>query len=398
MWNGRKNAGNSVDGDDNSGGIYKWTMDALFGRRISPSRRFKEISQDDTNYRLKRNRGMPKKWDGVDYQSSGRNRSTSVSSNRSFLQRYDLLHEEDADSRIASDSDFDFQELSNLRRNRREVPQVGKVNDFVEHDSADTFSARRQKKLQARGLNSTHPSINKDSSLKVNAPDLSDPLISKLFGKESAQLPHTNLPGKFPSPFKQAFEHPQSKRDPPPQTKDFTDDYLQLLEELDLNGQKLKQLQGSIQQHNDHQRSIEASYREKYLAVRQELIAELKQSKNIYDNYYKLYGKYKQLKSSTVSQKDTSKRIRDLESQVVDVSIERADQIRQLNETIFRLELEQQEDRARNDRERIKYQSRIMELESLLRSRLSDSPLQRTERLPSQMRVDEPRPYSETFT
>ncbi|CEP61165.1 Bbp1p LALA0_S02e08174g [Lachancea lanzarotensis] len=388
MWNGRKYAENSVDGDDNTGGIYKWTMDALFGRRISPSRRFKEVSQDDTNYRLRRNSEMPKKkWDGVEYQSSERTRkrSTSVSSNRSFLQRYDLLNDEDAES------DFDFKELSDLRRNRRNnVP--AEHSSALHNDSTDTFSARRNKlNLKARGVNSTFLPDREEDSLKVTAPNLSDPLISKLFGKETGvQLPSADLPGKFPSPLKQ--------RDAPSQTKAVTDDYLQLLEDLDLNGQRLKQLQGSIQQNQDHQRSVEMSYREKYFVVRQELIAELKQSKHIYDHYYKLYGKYKQLKSSKVSQIDAEKRIRNLESQVVDASIERAGEIRQLNETIFRVKLEQQEERARNDHERIRYQSRIMELENLLRSRLSDSPLKHADRVASQMRVDETQPYSETFT
>lgn len=62
--------------------------------------------------------------------------------------------------------------------------------------------------------------------------------------------------------------------------------------------------------------------------------------------------------------------MRDLEAQVVDASIEKAAEIRKLNETIFQLEFKQQEIQATHDREKIRYQSRIAELESILKSRI----------------------------
>ncbi|SCV03896.1 LAME_0H14114g1_1 [Lachancea meyersii CBS 8951] len=405
-WIHRKSREDSYDGDDITGGIYKWTMDALFGRRISPSRRFKEISQDDTNYKLRRDQYVPKKWDGMDYQPSGRTRSTSVSSNRSFLRRYDLLQDDDE---TRSESELESKELSDLRRYRRTLQQQqplhgeawdrnSRIPDdpSLHNDSTDTFSARRHKPRARDPKAKAYASDEKDS-LKVSVPNLSDPLISKLFGRKVAQSPPPDLPGKFPSPFKQTFE-PSKKTGSPPQTKDFTSDYLQLLEDLDLNGQKLKQLQTGIQQRHDDQQAREASYREKYVAMRQELIAELKQSKYLYDNYYKLYGKYKKLKTLAASQTDAQQRVRDLESQVVDASIERADQVRKLSETIFHLELKQQEEQARHEREKMRYQSRILELENLLRSRISDSPAKPTEHLPSHIHVHEPRLYTESFT
>ncbi|SCU80291.1 LADA_0B06260g1_1 [Lachancea dasiensis] len=388
------------DADDNTGGIYKWTMDALFGRRVSPSRRFKEASQDDTNYKLKSKGTTKNEGNGVPYNSWTRNSrqrssSTSSISDKSFLKRYDLLQdEENMENTGQGMSPVRHRDLFDLREPSLIPPHwdrdhVGQFNVRGEDlDSSDTFSGRKQQG-SSRGPQATDD----DNSLKFRVPRHNDPLISKLFGKEAPS--HSNsIPGKFPSPLK----HSNDKQPPPvapveSHHKDFTDDYLQLLQDLDLNGQKLRQLQEGIQYRHDDQQLREASYREKYLTMRQELITELKQSKRIYDNYYKLYAKYKQLKdvkAKPLYEPTSQQHVRDLEAQVVDASIERAEQVRKLNDTIFSLELKQQETLAEHERERIKYQSRIAELESLLRSQLSGSP--------SKLAAQHPTPYSTTYT
>ncbi|SCU78298.1 LANO_0A02652g1_1 [Lachancea nothofagi CBS 11611] len=387
----------SNDGDDNTGGIYKWTMDALFGRRISPSRRFKEASQDDTNYKSKKSHRDPKKWNGAEY--STRARSSSASTEGAFYHRYDLLQDDDdpeilkpVQRSVWKDSDSFGQRHTQVKGWDFHSDVGEKPLNYEESDSNDTFSGRKQR-LHDRG--EKLPRDLDNNSLKFRVPNHNDPLISKLFGKETSSPPKA-LPGKFPSPLKKVAVKPHtSAKELSCPSKDFTAEYLQLLEDLDLNGQRLKQLQLGIQHHHDDQQARESSYREKYFTMRKELISELKQSKRIYDNYYKLYEKYKRLRISNTNATQTQRRVHDLETQVVDASIERAEEVRKLSETIFQLELKQQEIQAGHERERIRYQSRIAELESILRPRLSDSA--QTSKAPYRAHL-EPQLYPTSFT
>ncbi|CUS23324.1 LAQU0S09e02212g1_1 [Lachancea quebecensis] len=350
---------NNDDTEHSTGGLYRWTMDALFGRHISPSRKFKEVSQDDTNYNMKSRRD--KQWDGHGFQP--RTRSSSASFDRSFLQRYELLQDEE-------EQDI-MRPVRSPVRSCLSAGQLASQGAVLQNDeSTDTFSNKRQRfKGKLSG-----PSY-QDDSLKFRAPAKNDPFISKLFQKESPQHP-SNLPGKFPSPFKRDSEpSARSQRQLNPNDLDpqkmYTDEYLQLLAELDQNGQKLKQLQQGLHQKQQDHLLQEASYREKYHVMRQELIAELKQSKKLYDNYYRLYEKYKRIRALDTDASRLRQRINDLEAQVVDASIEKAEEVRKLNETIFQLEFREQETQSKYDRERIRYQSRIAELESIVESRLS---------------------------
>lgn len=352
---------NNDDTEHSTGGLYRWTMDALFGRQISPSRKFKEVSQDDTNYNMKSHKD--KQWDGHGFQP--RTRSSSASFDRSFLQRYELLQDEE-------EQDIMRPVRSPARPYLSAGHAAGQDAALANDESTDTFSNKRQRFKGKFSGPRYH-----DESLKFRAPAKNDPFISKLFQKESPEHP-SNLPGKFPSPFKQALRLPagvQVQLDPEEQIpqKMFTDEYLQLLAELDQNGQKLKQLQQGLHQKQQDHILQETSYREKYHVMRQELITELKQSKKLYDNYYRLYEKHKKMRALDTDASRLRQRISDLEAQVVDASIEKAEEVRKLNETIFQLEFREQETQSKHERERIRFQSRIAELESIVESRLSIS-------------------------
>lgn len=167
------------DADDNTGGLYKWTMDALFGRRISPSRRFREISQDDTNHKLG-SKLKGRRWNGADFEP--RTRSTSASFDRSFLQRYELLQDEDEkDLMRPVPSPIGGSTASNGNKLHASVLQ-----DDI--DSTDTFSGRRQR----RGVGGANRRLD-DESLKFQVPLRNDPLISKLaFWKRGAPSIHSS--------------------------------------------------------------------------------------------------------------------------------------------------------------------------------------------------------------
>ncbi|SCW00370.1 LAFE_0C02696g1_1 [Lachancea fermentati] len=340
------------DTDDSTGGIYKWTMDALFGRKISPSRKYKEFAQDDTNYTIKNKTRQYRQWDGRIYEPH--RRSNSFSFERDLFEKYELLPDEE--------------EHDLLRPVRTSYPEepvnaLPKRSLYEKEDPTDTFSGRKQRVPSEKY---------QDPSLKPKIPAYDDPLVSQLFGKDKIEnLPTFNsaLPGKFPSPMKRAGTSNGGL--PLAPAKDYTDEYIKLLDQLDLNGQNLKGLQRKLEDQRQQHIHQESSYREKYLSVRQELISELRQSKRIYDNYYKLYSKYKELKTAATDLDPLRSRIKELEAQVVDTSIGKATEVRRLNETIFDMEIKYQELQREREREKIQYESRIAELESLFQRPLA---------------------------
>lgn len=139
-------------------GLYRWTMDALFGSRVSPSRKYKEFAQDDTNYKREGRRRVrspestimrSNSWSGLD---SG------------FYRRNDLLPpsiEEDMEVPRPIESSNSLLNSSRVYRRPEEQP-------------TDTFAARRRR-LGDDG---------EDHSIVLQSPQQDDPLISKLFQKK----------------------------------------------------------------------------------------------------------------------------------------------------------------------------------------------------------------------
>ena len=139
-------------GGDNTGGLYRWTMDALFNRGVSPSNKYKN-NRDDTFFDETDPRQRP-----------------SSSSEIDIYSKYDLLPDED----------------------EPELLRPVSVNGvFDDKQDTNTFQSRRHRNVEGT------PSIRK-------SPSLEDPVISRLFQlhEEPITSKKAALPGKFPSPSK----------------------------------------------------------------------------------------------------------------------------------------------------------------------------------------------------
>lgn len=336
-------------------GLYKWTIDALFGSRVSPSRKYKEFAQDDTNYKSRkqinssneRSRQRSNSWSGLD---------------PAFYRRYDLLHD-------SSDDINDIASRSPLRSFLDPVDTHSREL-FQREAPTDTFGGRR------KNHHESHKNNLDDFSIVFQSPRRDDPVISKLFERRhekarpssennySSHFMNTQIPGKFPSPIKSRGKLDQ---------KDYTSDYLEILDQLDRNGQMLDEVGRDIQERRERHQILENTYRDKYLQTRAELINELKHSKRLYDNYYKLYGKYQQLKTISKDALQLQSRVSSLETQLVDTAIDKEEQIHELTRRVFQAELRVQETQSQKEREALKYQTRISELEKqLLHQDVSD--------------------------
>lgn len=312
-------------------GLYRWTMDALFGSRVSPSRKYKEFAQDDTNYKREGKRRVTSpentivrsnSWSGLD---SG------------FYRRNDLLPPS-----IGEDI-----EVPRPIESSNSLLNSSRVYLRPEEQPTDTFAARRRRLGDE----------SEDHSIVLQSPQQDDPLISKLFQKKTRTrkpeevTKRVQIPGKFPSPSKNA------------QQKNYTADYLEVLDQLSRNERLLDDLNQDFHKKQSRIQEREQTYQEKYLQTRAELIDELKHSKRLYDNYYKLYTKYQQLREISQDAVRMQHRISGLESQLVDSAIDKDRQIHDLTRKLFDMDLRVQESETARKREAANYQARIDELE-----------------------------------
>lgn len=336
LWS--NNSDESQDSTDGGyAGLYRWTMDALFGSRVSPSRKYREFAQDDTNYKRSRR------------QVAASSESPLIRSNSwselgsTFCRRNDLL---------PPSPDGSFDQVPRRRLSSRSAESL--LNPFADirrprEEATDTFAGRRKKYRDELD--------NEEFSIRFQSPRRDDPVVSKLFessfsGKRvpnsTAKVP---IPGKFPSPLKQTKE------------KDYTADYLQILDQLSRNEQILEDVNREFGERQAQFQAKEQGYREKYLQTRSELIDELKHSKKLYDNYYKLYAKYQQLRELSQHTVQLRQKVADLESQLVDDAIDKEKQIHDLTRKVFELELKLQDSNSMRERDALKYNARIAELE-----------------------------------
>lgn len=315
-------------------GLYRWTMDALFGSRVSPSRKFKEFAQDDTNYgRNGRRRGRS--------PDSTMMRSNSWSGlDTGFYRRNDLLSPSVA---------REFDELPRPSGSSQSLLDPAEVYRRPREQATDTFAGRRRRLGDESGA--------EDHSIVFQSPQRDDPVISKLFEKGSTNRrpeEHTRkvqIPGKFPSPSKVAVE------------KDYTADYLEVLDQLSRNERLLDDLNLDFQKKRSQVQQREQTYQEKYLQTRAELINELKHSKRLYDNYYKLYTKYQQLRDLSQDAVRMQQKVSGLESQLVDSALDKDRQIHDLTRKLFEMDIRVQESESARQREAARYQARIDKLE-----------------------------------
>lgn len=321
------------------GALYRWTKDALFGSRVSPSRKYKEFSQDDTNYNGSRGKKKSFFNESMRSTSSGEARSASFSGlDPMFYNRYDLLHD------LSDDDD-------NVLPSSPHIEPIP-LSTRIRSEPTDTFGARRRTRKK---------SFDDDFSIVAKSPSPDDPLISRLFDKKrDKEVKSCQIPGKFPTPARKRKESA---------AVDYTAEYLQILDQLDRNGKALSDMSRDIEARRVCNIKEEESYRTKYRQTRSELIKELKHSKTLYDNYYKLYGKYQQLKNLSEDAVQYQSQVSDLEKQLVEGAIEKEKQIHSLSRKLSGLELELLETRDAKKEQESRYEARILELESQLTSR-----------------------------
>ena len=344
-------------GSDDTGNLFKWTIDALFNRDTSPSTMYDKQLQQDS----------------FDEEIYSRPRASSFS-DPDIYSKYELLRDEDEPDLL------------------RPVSMNGLP---YEKQDTNTFHARRARERRVQET----PNIRR-------APNPNDPIISKLFqvDEDDSQL-NTNemrsqrekfntgrLPGKFPSPTKQynarisnrdAFTGAERKAAstapaippvaPSVQNLDYTPEYVKLMDKLSLNNKELRDLKVDVRERQKHGMEKETELKKKYLQIRQELIQELKQSKMIYDNYCKLYYKYKGVKRSIqlptqtlASNSSMLDKIASLEKQIVDLSIEKDRLKKKSEERILSVELQKKELENKFEVERMIYERRIKDLEEKL--------------------------------
>ncbi|KAL3230836.1 Spindle pole component BBP1 [Nakaseomyces bracarensis] len=403
--------------EDESGGlkgVYRWTMDALFG--VSPSAKYvrERYAQDDTNYGKSMQHSRPHAWS----QSRSRSNSWSapIPNERSFNEKYDLLPsissdpESDIEYTISPDKGMSLHMANNglddhLNTGRvldnvvtngklmRPVPvvprgttQMGqtrfgqeKKDEFLYRDPTDTFAKRKKNPELSpsydNGIGNTG-FVDDSSTSKVRV-NRKDPLIARLFGKEfdSPMRPNkiADLPGKFPSPLKKQNTSVNNNIEQQTFTandatdKELPKKYMDIFASVDQNNELLGQLGHELNSKRREDVIIDTKYKEKYIAMRNELIKELKLSKKTHDNYYILYNKYKELKTIANDALSLKTTIYQLESEILEQNVSKNREIQELNEKILTLEKSFKELQSSKDVERERYELRIAALEARLK-------------------------------
>ncbi|OXB42683.1 hypothetical protein B1J92_H00594g [Nakaseomyces glabratus] len=400
-----------VDTDDGTSvgglkGVYKWTVDALFGSGVSPSAKYRGLnhgssrqrySQDDTNH------SRYKPLSSMRSRSRSNSWSVPVPQDPSFYKRYDLLPPISSDDEDYSEEDK-LQYGANSNRGSPMVkglmnpaPVVPKQqnNGYGEFDRrstnplftdpTDTFARRKTSsslmnnyRSSTEGIGDT-AFIEETRNINING---RDPLIAKLFGRITSPKKMANLPGKFPSPAKATLDSNRRRKNSVLHSigsgrvretstslddKKILSEYMDIISDLDRNNENLSALSEQVEDRNQRYEEIDTEYKKKYYDMRNELIKELKQSKKTHDNYYLLYNKYKELKEMSSESNRLKSTIYNLESEILEQGVSKNREIQNLNEKILKLESRCQELEAEKLLERDKYELRIASLEAKLR-------------------------------
>ncbi|CCK69817.1 Bbp1p KNAG_0D00650 [Huiozyma naganishii CBS 8797] len=301
-----------------SSGLFKWTIDALFGKGISPSKKYRDANVSEEAVRMSPKRDTRRNLQtGV--SSSPKRRSNSLDGfDPSFYRKYDLLSDDVREEPSAV-----------LRSPIRLYPS--------DQLMTDTFMNKK------RGTGRFPRSARRSAS--QSDADSDTAMLEKLFqgAAASRSVPthdgHTrsvSIPGKFP------FVHKDSG------------EFQELFRQLGENNSMLSQIQEQVRDINEEN----AQLRTDYAKIRIELIHELKESKTLMDKYTLLHKKYHDLKTVTngmfeintklekltgdnkvaLKKRDDwidvlQERNRDLEAQLDQAIRTRENQLAQLNET-----------------------------------------------------------------
>lgn len=322
-------------------GIYKWAMDALFGMRMTPSKKF--LSQDDTNYKLRGNRHKR--------EQKRYARSTSWHAPDNFHQEYDLLPSRSPS--IVSESPSGQQGL--VDSYVPADPPINKLRSPARLQSSKELPlARSQSPTNTFAFKQGQkPRSHKWNRLKV--PDASDPLLSRLFQKSKTsdeQPSMMSIPGKFPSPMK------KSEKD-----AEYLSRYMELFTHLDQMNMSLEKLDNDLEAQQEQWQQEGEHYKRKYTEIRKQFINEMKRSKHLYDDYYKLSMKYRDLKKIAKDAVDLQDIISKLKTETLSSGLQNENLVRELSDQVIHWETLYRNLRDASDSEAINYERRIRNLE-----------------------------------
>ncbi|CCE64412.1 hypothetical protein TPHA_0H02080 [Tetrapisispora phaffii CBS 4417] len=392
---------NDINPKDHGGitGLFKWTKDALFGSSVSPTRKYKEFAQDDTNYKYQRFNNIYHENNDECTVEHGRSRSSSWTggSNQAFYDKYDLLrdplvnddkyrknkvrfsHQRYQTGMDESTHEGNYVNVKNMQQDldyimdperRLKIEKLlapveihpNSMSNAGYNDNTDTFANK------TNGFRKTS-TLYDDVKVPTQDPAFLSALFRKTVGNESerfdrSQAPNISrsespqvLPGKFTSPLKNNGNKNL--------IKDHTSDYLSLLDKLDKNSRDLELMYKDILGRKEENKKREESYKMKYMEIKNELNNEKLQSKKIFDNFYKLHSKYDELKKISNKAIELSYNSPKVDDKLVAQVMDKDREISNLNDKIVELEITNKKLREKNEIDKMKYISKLDELETL---------------------------------
>ncbi|SMN21564.1 similar to Saccharomyces cerevisiae YPL255W BBP1 Protein required for the spindle pole body (SPB) duplication, localized at the central plaque periphery [Maudiozyma saulgeensis] len=288
--------------------IFHWIKDALFNKKISPSKKYQQMSNfEESNINI-----------ASEFKNNNNyhHRSNSLDGlTESFYQKYDLIH----------DNTGSQYEPSPWRRQQPQPqPQSARAtNDGYRRDQFQEPRLRSPPNLHPR-LNHSYREINdtfynhgnnrqgdQNSEIIYNSPRQGDPLLNKLFTSENnnnnnnnnnninlknpvldgRRLPD-NFPGKFPSPMK--LSQREQQRRTQLKTERVYDD---LLNQLSSNTNQLQKLDDTLEEQKEELKTQEIYYKKNYELIKNDYIISLKDSQKILDRSIELNKTNRKLRS-----------------------------------------------------------------------------------------------------
>ena len=306
---------NNTTTDEN---IFHWIKDAIFNKKNSPSKKYKDMSMDTTTQtRLKNNR----------YHL----RSNSLDGlTESFYQKYDLLHDNETQYNIPY-------EPSPWRQEQQETRSLGRSQDFskVRQESLrsppDLHPRMGNDNINNRNIDDTfyNRGNNKrwNNEMYYNPPRQGEPLLNRLFNNDNAKsqqqqkgVPKT-FPGNFPTPMR--FQEPITKEintirnnERSIQMERIYDD---ILNQLGTNTNQLHKLNESIQISKSEIRTKENYYKKNYEMIKNDYMISLKDSQKILDRSIELSKNNRQLKAENATLREDIKYEKEFHLQQIDI-------------------------------------------------------------------------------
>ncbi|CCD25435.1 Bbp1p NDAI_0F01160 [Naumovozyma dairenensis CBS 421] len=409
------------DNSPGNSGLFKWTIDALFGPKKEPHM----LSQDDTNYnnmnhhrRMNKTRESPltelktrsNSWDGSSLSNLGLDSS--------FYRKYDLLspsnnmqlqQQEQQQQRYNHNTKYNDIRNSlmspiHLRPSMVTNEQQKNENSLLRHqlynhdedppnsEPTDTFQWRNNRSKISSNNNNHRQDM--DNDIPFRPPKDNDTLLSKLFGKgkriSKSQAENkndynnnkTNIPGKFPSPAKSILSTTINEdltynngkgtatTNAPRKPHNYVKEYQELLDEICLNTRSLHLIDKDLQERDQFVQLQEEAFQDKYNSLRLEFISQLKQMKKLSDKYFKLLSKYQTLKKISLDAENSNdEQINDLQGQLTHLkkSIQFAnDERRNLTRDNDLLSDRLRDSEIQRENDQFKYESKIRDLERQL--------------------------------